>query len=215
MGKVRQDNPSAETLFPDLFMQETAPPKKAIGLKSPHRPVKKFRNRRPLTGKSGPPRPPDISWLYDNSHQEPENAETKLAPALITGLEYRDEFDICTHVQKLNYTPEIILETTDALIALQNFNYGMVINFSSLINDAFHERLIEIGGEKRRSMFYILIGSGYSTLYNLEALAHSANLVINTSDMMDFDKILDKSLQDYQKIFGPIIELLGTRTKTS
>jgi hypothetical protein len=66
---------------------------------------------------------------------------------------------------------------------------------------------------RRRYMFYILLGDAFHTLYNLEALAHSANLTVNTSDLRHLDIILRKAIPTYEELFGAFLEELGAQGK--
>jgi hypothetical protein len=61
---------------------------------------------------------------------------------------------------------------------------------------------------KRRFIFYILIGKEFKTFYNLQALAYSANLVVNDEEVPMFDIILRKTIPEYEELFGPIMEEL-------
>ena len=61
---------------------------------------------------------------------------------------------------------------------------------------------------QRRSIYYVLIGPDFHTLYDLEALSNSANLVVNESELGQFDLILKKGLQDYDDLFGLYIKML-------
>jgi len=62
---------------------------------------------------------------------------------------------------------------------------------------------------RRRYIFYILVGPEFRTLYDLEALANSANLVVNDSDASHFSIILKRGMNDYNDLFGPYLEALG------
>jgi hypothetical protein len=67
--------------------------------------------------------------------------------------------------------------------------------------------------DRRRYIFYILIGEQFHTLYNLEALAFSANLTVNTADLRHLDIVLRKSIPAYEELFGPMLEELGVYGK--
>ena len=60
----------------------------------------------------------------------------------------------------------------------------------------------------RRSMYYILVGIQFSTLYDLEALSYSANIVVNDKEIEHIDIILRKGMQDYMELFGSYAETL-------
>jgi hypothetical protein len=67
--------------------------------------------------------------------------------------------------------------------------------------------------DRRRYIFYILIGDTFHTLYNLEALASSANLTVNTVDLPHLDIVLRKSIPAYEELFGPFLEELSAYGK--
>ena len=50
------------------------------------------------------------------------------------------------------------------------------------------------------------------THYDLEALAFSANLVINDREMPHLEPVLRKGLQDYEKLFRPLLDALAAET---
>lgn len=54
----------------------------------------------------------------------------------------------------------------------------------------------------------MLIGPKFRTLYNLEALSNSANLVVNDRDIKNLSLILRKGFYDYEELFGPFLEAL-------
>lgn len=55
----------------------------------------------------------------------------------------------------------------------------------------------------------MLIGPDLQTLYDLEALTLSANLVINEKDLGDINKILRKGIHDYENLFHPFLEAMS------
>jgi hypothetical protein len=66
---------------------------------------------------------------------------------------------------------------------------------------------------RRRYIFYVLIGPEFKTFYNIQALAESANLVVNEKDTPYFGVILRKSIPDYEELFGPYMEELKVQRK--
>ena len=61
---------------------------------------------------------------------------------------------------------------------------------------------------QRRNIHYTLIGPEFQTLYDLQAISNSANLVVNDNELNNFRLILKKSLHESQKLFGPLAEAL-------
>jgi len=83
----------------------------------------------------------------------------------------------------------------------------------TLADSAFHQYMRKMPMERRRYIFYILIGPSLYSLYDLEAMALSANLVVGEKDLKYFDVILRKSIPAYEDLFGPILEELATYGK--
>ncbi len=61
---------------------------------------------------------------------------------------------------------------------------------------------------RRRYIFYVLIGEEFDTLYDLQALAYSANLVINDADIPYVGTVLKKAIPEFEALFGPLMEEL-------
>ena len=61
---------------------------------------------------------------------------------------------------------------------------------------------------RRRNIHYTLIGPEFQTLYDLQALSNSVNLVVNDKEIKHFRLVLKKSLHESQKLFGPLAEAL-------
>jgi len=61
---------------------------------------------------------------------------------------------------------------------------------------------------QRRYIFYILVGPEFHSLYGLEALSNSANLVVNERDVEHFKNIYKRAKAEYEELFGPLIGAL-------
>lgn len=66
--------------------------------------------------------------------------------------------------------------------------------------------MYDMNMSRRRFIFYTLVGKEFKTLYNLQALAYSANLVVNDNEIPYFNVILRKAIPEYEELFGPITE---------
>ena len=66
---------------------------------------------------------------------------------------------------------------------------------------------------KRRYMIYVLIGPEFNTLYDLQALAYSANMVVNDKDADKMKTIWKKGKNDYDELFNPFITILKSHGK--
>jgi hypothetical protein len=159
-----------------------------------------------------PPPPPDISWLSSGQFQEKEVVEdTPMALIMInkgTGLEIiRDAFEeegfLTNSAENLEEGLDLMRFTPFAAVALHSRFQG-----DSLSDNKFHIFMKKMAMLRRRNIHYTLIGPEFETLYDLQALSNSANLVVNDNEINNFKIILKKSLHESQKLFGPLVEAL-------
>jgi hypothetical protein len=71
----------------------------------------------------------------------------------------------------------------------------------------------EMNMSRRRYIFYVLLGEQFNTLYDLEALANSVNLVINDSEIPLIGTVLKKAIPEFETLFGPLMEELRVMGK--
>jgi hypothetical protein len=180
-------------------------------------PAKKVASGAPLppregTGKISPPPAPDISWLSSGKEEKKEVIEDtpmflivmNKGPGLTTIMDAIDDE---------GFLPILADSIDDALDRMQFVNYtGIILHTrfegSSLDTNNLHDFIKKMNMFRRRNIHYTLIGPEFKTLYDLEALSYSANLVVNDNDVPHFDLILRKSLFDNQKLFGPLADAL-------
>ncbi len=62
----------------------------------------------------------------------------------------------------------------------------------------------------RRNIFVVLLGNGFSTADNMTAFNLSVNLVVNLNDIDQLDKILKRSLIDYEEFYRVLKRSLKT-----
>lgn len=164
-----------------------------------------------------PPAPPDISWLEDGVFDEDQVIEdVPLALILMEDSENRDS--IIESIEGIGYKTEIVKSSTEAMEKMQFVEYSAVVLDSGyegkgLASSAFHKYMCEMAMSRRRFIFYTLIGKEFNTLYNLQALAYSANLVVSEDEIPYFNVILRKAIPEYEELFGPITEELRIHGK--
>ena len=200
-------------LFPDLVAKDSAGEETSQEPLSPQ-----VEQEAPVQepGKEGmvppPPKPPDISWLKTGALgervQSPDDAtiliimpdgESKEAVAdAFKRLDYRIEY-----ANSLAETMEKMISATFAGVVLHTGFEGCPLEESRI-----HHHIKWLPMPKRRTLYYVLIGPELQTLYDLEALVLSANLVINEKDLGDINKILRRGLHDYENLFHPFLESL-------
>jgi hypothetical protein len=102
----------------------------------------------------------------------------------------------------------------DAIFKLMSLSYAIVAlhtGFEKTVSPAeskMHTFLAKLPMDRRRLIYYILVGPEFQTFYNLEALSLSANLVVNDADVEQLPAILKISYREYNELFGPLIESL-------
>lgn len=160
---------------------------------------------------SPPPAHPDISWLAQGIYAEREVlAEVPKALVLMNGGQDRDA--VAKALADRGYQIEMPESGNDALAQMRFGLFAAVVlhaDFDGPLTESnFHRQMATMPMDRRRSLFYALIGKEFHTLYHMEALAYSANVVVNDAEVVHFDIILKKGLQEMQELFGPYAEAI-------
>jgi hypothetical protein len=164
-----------------------------------------------------PPSPPDLEWLKTGRFKEEEKVEdVPMALVLHPDAEARDK--VKNAMESVGYrvlTAENIEAAIDQMrfISFACIAYHEEFEPGGLDKSMFHDYMRRMPMERRRYIFYILFGPRFRSLYDLEALAYSANLVVAEEDLPHFDLILRKAIPAYEELFGPILEELGAYGK--
>ncbi len=165
-----------------------------------------------------PPPPPDIGWLVEGNFAEEQVIENiPLAMVLMEDSDKRVE--VVRSVEGIGYKSVLAISEKDAMERMQFTEFSAVILHEDFVkkrdieHSSFHIFMRKMAMAKRRFIFYVLIGKQFNTLYNLQALAFSANLVVNDQELLYFDVILRKAIPDYEELFGPITEELRIHGK--
>lgn len=165
---------------------------------------------RPTNQQVTPPPPPDLSGL-SNSAYEGKGTIEDTPKVLVLMPDSPNSHLITETMEILGYQPSFVQSAEDAMEMMQFVNYASVIlhshyEGSALENGTFHQFMRAMNMNKRRYIFYILIGPEFHTLYGLEALACSANLVINDQDLPQLAIILRTAIPQHEAMFGAIMQ---------
>lgn len=163
-------------------------------------------------GKVRPPDPPDISWLKEGVFEEKEVVE-EIPRALVLMPDSDGRATLAKDLEKLGYRVEMAASPEEGMAKMQFVNYATVIlhdrfEGKEFDDSVFHSFMKAMNMMRRRYIFYVLIGENLKTLYDLQALALSANLVINDADIPHFSLLLRKTIPEYEALFGPLMEEL-------
>jgi len=163
--------------------------------------------------KSGPTQPPypDISWLANGMYNESKEVED-IPKVMVVMPEGEDKRSVVKVFEEIGYQVESAESSSDAIAKMRFVNFATIVLHSqmegTLAKSTFHSQMKAMAMDKRRYIYYILVGSEFHTLYDLEALSNSANLVINDHEIANFSIILRKGLRDYDRLFGPYMTAL-------
>ena len=163
------------------------------------------------------PHPPDVSWLASGELSE-KAVVSDIPMAMILMKEGAMRDQVAKAFEGRNYMPVFMNSAEEAIEEMRFTDYAALVLQSSyeganLESSLLHEHMCELGMNKRRYMYYVLIGPEFRTLYELEALARSANLVVNDKDVPHIDIILTKGLRAYEELFGPYLKALKEHGK--
>jgi len=156
-----------------------------------------------------PPAAPDVTWLKKGVFEEQETVED--VPQTLILMKPGEQRDaVSKAIESIGYQARFAKSGEDAMEKMQFVNYASVIYHSGFEkggrdSSPFHQFMRGLSMQKRRFIFYILIGLEFSTLYDLEALSCSANLVVNDREIPDLLTILRKSIPQYEELFGNLM----------
>ncbi len=158
-----------------------------------------------------PPPHPDVSWLNKGLFEN-EDDLSDVAAALVLMPGGEATTSVRQTLEKSGYHVEQTETVIDALRRLASNTYRVVVLHTGFETGAWpleseiHDYLSKMSMTRRRRIYYILLGPEFQTLYDLEALSLSANLVVNDADLEYLPAIFRKGFQDYINLFGPLLE---------
>ncbi|OQX07019.1 MAG: hypothetical protein BWK76_25450 [Desulfobulbaceae bacterium A2] len=162
-----------------------------------------------------PPPPPSLAWMDDERFKAQERA-SDVPGALILCQDPAMRQTMQEVLTTLGYQVRLANSVTEALDVMRFQAFGCVAlhtNFegNGLEGSRMHEYMRHLAMTHRRSIFYILIGPKLRTLYDLQALAFSANLTVAEGDLPRFAQVLSRAIPAHEELFGPLVEELGDR----
>lgn len=118
-------------------------------------------------------------------------------------------------LRELGYRVETVDTPAEAFDKLKFTHFAAILMHAEfekgpLAESVLHRYLTWLPTAKRRTIFYILVGPDFHTLYDLEALSLSVNLVVNDADVKHLKTLLRKSFRDHEELFGPLVEALDS-----
>ena len=155
------------------------------------------------------PQPPDLSWLARGDLEEGEEWVEDVPTALLLVPAASGREHAAAAFKGSGYQIVEAASVADALERLRFVKFSAVVFHTAYekqgLAGSFHRHMQAMGMGKRRDIYYVLIGPAFKTFYDLEALAHSANLVVNDRELKHLPILLRKGLHDYEELFNPLI----------
>jgi len=165
-----------------------------------------------------PPDAPDISWLMSGAEIDSTLVENILT-AMVIVPDKSMQNTISELLKREAYQVYLPKSIDEAISSIRFKDYAIIVYHSRyedmvLKDQDFHKFMQQMSMQKRRHIYYILIGPEFHTLYDLEALTTSSNIVINDNEINFFPTILAKGKSDYKKLFGPYCSMLKSHGKS-
>lgn len=159
-----------------------------------------------------PPAPPTVDWLRDGNFEDQEVVED-IPRAMVLMPDMPSRETIVNAATDFGYLVEEAATPEEAIEKMQFVNFAAVFLHNEFEPGGieigkFHQYMREMDMSRRRYIFYVLLGDQYNTLYDLQALACSANIVINDSESQYIGTVLRKAIPEYEALFGPLMEEL-------
>jgi len=165
-----------------------------------------------------PPAAPDIGWLSTGTDDEAEILDdVPTAMILIKDKEIQNR--VAGELEKKEFQIHRPGSVDEAVDSLRFREYAVVVYSADYeqgpleIHD-FHKFMSGMSMNKRRKIFYILLGNQVQTLYDLEALTLSCNLLVNLTELNFFGKVFKKGIQSYENLFASYMAMLKEHGKS-
>jgi hypothetical protein len=167
-----------------------------------------------------PPPPPNMDWLKskENEAMQFDDHARDVPMALVLHGDDNMRHLITSSMEALGYQAAAVTTAEEAIHETQSMSYACIVYHTGfepgeLKDSTFHNYMRQMPMSRRRYTFYILIGPEFTSLYDIQALANSANLVVAEKDMKNFQPILHRAVPYYEQLFGPLLEELASYGK--
>lgn len=166
----------------------------------------------PRNGVIRPPAPPDVTWLAEGVFDDQEVVED-IPKALVLMPEVPTRDVVVKAAVGFGYQVEQPKDVMEAIEKMRFVNYAAVFLHSGyepagILSGKFHAYMRGMSMARRRFTIYVLLGDEFETLYDLQAMAYSANLVVNDRDLNHIGVVLKKIIPEYEALFGPLMDEL-------
>lgn len=166
-----------------------------------------------------PPPPPPLDFLEEKQGGIMDDHHARDVPtALVLHADDGIRHQLGAAMEALGYQVVTLTSPDEAIDQVASISFASIIfhaDFEGVpLNESiFHNYMRDMPMSRRRMIFYILMGPQFTTLYDIQALANSANLVVSDDDFKNFQLVLHKAIPCYEQLFGPLLEELSNYGK--
>lgn len=207
---------NAFDLFPDIFAPQPELDEKvehaeitmefdAVPAKSPIRYVPGKSSRKV-------PAPPDVSWLKGGAEAVDGDTDAELRRCLVVMSDNGERERALSAIGSLDFSVHVADSGNKAMEMLKISAYSLLICNMADAMPTLHDYVTWLPMTARRTMYYTLIGPDLHTLYSLEALSLSANMVVCDKDIHHLGKILMRGFGDYEKLYRPFLNEIKSKS---
>ena len=120
---------------------------------------------------------------------------------------------IVENLSELDYKIHTGLFAEDILLKLQTHTYDVVLltehfGASDLATNPILQAILEIPASQRRRQVIVLVGASVHTDSEMEAWAHSVDIVVNLADVPNLKHVLRRGVVRSRSFYDPYIEEL-------
>ncbi|MCW5203383.1 hypothetical protein VU10_04275 [Desulfobulbus sp. US1] len=165
-----------------------------------------------------PPPPPPLDFLDEKQGGIMDDHVRDVPMALVLHADDGIRHQLGAAMEALGYQVVALTSPQEAIDQVSSISFASIVFHADfegvpLKESIFHDYMREMPMSRRRMIFYILMGDQFTTLYDIQALANSANLVISDDDFKNFQLVLHKAIPYYEQLFGPLLEELSSYGK--
>jgi hypothetical protein len=113
----------------------------------------------------------------------------------------------------IGYKVHLGLFEDDVLLKLKTYSYHVVIIYeqfkgSTVQTNPILQEMIQRPGRQRRDHFVVLLSQRLTTNDAMTAFVHSVDLVMNVSDLANFQPVLRRGFAQYRELYHGLQETL-------
>ncbi len=150
---------------------------------------------------------------YDASDKPFDFIEEEGLTALVCESDSAVLKKIVNNLNLLEYHVTVSDSGRDALKKMRYHQYDLIVVNESFSSEGPDANMVLLYLERlsmtmRRNMFVVMISSQYRTMDQMMAFRYSVNIIVNTKNVDDIGKVIQRGLTDYEFFYGVFQETL-------